>query len=66
MGIFIRILLRYAAAALVAKGVLSPGLGDMVSLDPDVSALVEIVAGALAMAIAELWYAIARRFGWPT
>lgn len=66
MGVMIRILLRYAAAALVAKGALSPGLGDMIAVDPDISAFVEILAGLAAAAAAEGYYAVAKRFGWPT
>lgn len=66
MSVLIRILIRYAAAALVAKGVLSPGLGDMLALDPDVSAVIEIAAGGMAAASVELWYAVAKRFGWAT
>lgn len=66
MAIAIRILLRYVAAALVAKGFLSPGLGDQIAVDPDIASLIEIVAGGLAMAAAELWYFVAKRFGWPT
>lgn len=66
MGVLIRILLRYAAAALVAKGLLSPGVGDMLALDPDVSAVLEILAGGMAAAGAELWYVVAKRMGWAT
>lgn len=66
MGVMIRILLRYAAAALVAKGLLSPGLGDMLSVDPDISAVVEILVGGMAAIVAELSYAVAKRLGWRT
>lgn len=66
MGVLIRILLRYIAAALVAKGMLSPGLGDMLALDPDVSAVIEILAGGMAALVAELSYVVAKRLGWRT
>lgn len=64
VSVIIRILLRYVAAALVAKGLLSPGLGEYITDDPEVAALVEIAAGVAAGAAAELWYTLARRFGW--
>ncbi len=66
MGVFLRILLRYVAAALVARGFLSHDVGDLVSTDPDLSQAIEIVAGGVGMAIAEGWYYLAKRLGWRT
>jgi len=34
--------------------------------DPDVLILVEAAAGVALGAAAELWYRVAKRFGWPT
>ena len=59
-----RILLRYAAGALVAKGLLAPDLGNQIAVDPDVISAVEIGVGAALMAVSEGWYYLARRFGW--
>ena len=63
-SVIIRIGLRYLAAALVAKGVLSPEIGGLLSNDPDISMMVEIAAGAIIGLSAEAWYYLASRFGW--
>jgi len=63
-GIFIRILLRYAAGALVAKGLLSVEDGASFATDPDLMQLLEVGAGLAIGAATELWYAAARKFGW--
>lgn len=64
MSVVIRITLRYLAAALVAKGVFSPDVGNLLSNDPDISMMVEIAAGAVIGLSAEAWYYLANRFGW--
>ncbi len=56
----IRIILRYGAGALVAKGYLTPDAGATLATDPDIL----IAAGALIGVGAEIWYFIANRFGW--
>lgn len=59
----IRILLRYASAFFIAKGILDPSLGGAAA-DPDVIATVETVVGLFAAAATELWYFLAVKFGW--
>lgn len=59
-SVLIRIGLRYGAAYLVARGLLSPEDGATLATDPDVQMLV----GAAMGAAAEGWYYLARRFGW--
>jgi hypothetical protein len=63
-GIFIRILLRYAAGALVAKGLLSAEDGATFISDPDITQLLEAGAGLAIGAATELWYWAARKYGW--
>ncbi|RUM19296.1 hypothetical protein EFQ99_31515 [Rhizobium vallis] len=63
-SVIIRIALRYLAAALVAKGALSPDIGGLISGDPDISMIVEIAVGAVIGLSAEAWYYLANRFGW--
>ncbi len=65
-GVLIRIGLRYAAAALIAKGIMSPSVGDWINSDPDVAMAVEVGVGLAAAGVAEGWYIIARRMGWET
>ena len=55
-----RIFLRYAAGALIAKGMLDSGTGDTIINDPDI----QILVGAALGAVSEGWYYIARKFGW--
>lgn len=59
-AVIARIALRYAAGALIAKGVLDPGTGDTIINDPDL----QILAGAGIGVISEGWYVIARKLGW--
>ncbi|MER9079970.1 hypothetical protein [Mesorhizobium sp. M0895] len=65
-GVIIRILLRYAAGALVAKGLLAPEDGASLAIDPDVTQLLQVGAGFAISAATEGWYWIARKFGWST
>ena len=62
--VFIRILLRYIAAFLIAKGALSPDMGDILASDPDLAVGAQVAAGAMVGAVAEFWYFLANRFGW--
>lgn len=64
MSVFIRILLRYVAAFLVAKGFLSPEAGNLIATDPDFSIALEILVGCGVAVAVELWYVIAVRMGW--
>lgn len=66
MGAIVRILLRYVAGALVAKGVFSPELGDFITADPEIEMAVQIGLGILIGAITEYAYALAKRWGWAT
>ncbi len=63
-SVVVRIVLRYVAAALVAKGVFTSADGGALAADPDVINLVEVVAGLAIGAATEWWYALARKFGW--
>ena len=63
-AVITRIVLRYAAGALVAHGLLAPDVGNQLSVDPDVLAAIEVVVGAALGALSEVWYYLARRFGW--
>ncbi len=59
-----RIVLRYAAGALVAKGLLPDDIGRGLAVDVDVLNLIEIGLGFALAAVSEGWYFLARRFGW--
>jgi hypothetical protein len=59
-----RILLRYLAMLLVAKGVFSPELGNTIVADPDVLAVFQISIGIATSAAVEIWWLVARKFGW--
>jgi hypothetical protein len=61
-----RIILRYAAATLVAYGVLTSDLGEMLGGDEDAAAAVEIALGAVLGMVTEGWYYVAKRYGWST
>lgn len=63
-AVLARIAFRYIAGALIAKGVLSPSMGEFLNTDPDIAAAVEIVAGLALGAATEGFYLLARRFGW--
>ena len=64
MGVFIRIAVRYAAGALVMKGIVSPDLGNMISGDPEVAQALQVGAGVAAGVVTEVLYYAARKFGW--
>ncbi|WP_283178129.1 hypothetical protein [Gemmobacter sp. 24YEA27] len=59
-AVMARILARYVSGALVAYGVIDPGLGREMALDPDLALMIGTTLGALA----EAGYALAVRFGW--
>lgn len=64
MAPFARILLRYVAAIIVAKGLLTETDGATLGMDPDVLSLIETGLGLALSAATEGWYYLARRFGW--
>ena len=59
-----RIALRYAAGALVVKGLLPEETGSQLAADADVLNLIEIGLGLALAAVSEGWYFLSRRFGW--
>jgi hypothetical protein len=59
-AVITRIILRYVAGALIAKGFLDAGTGDTLASDPDVLMLVGLGIGVLT----ELAYTVARKMGW--
>lgn len=61
-GATARIILRYAASALFTHGWLSDGESASIATDPDLQMLV----AAILIAGTELYYRMAKRFGWPT
>lgn len=61
---FIRIALRYLAAALVAWGYLAEDQAALIADDPDLVMALTMVAGWLVGAFTEVWYYAARKFGW--
>lgn len=65
-GVIIRILLRYLAAALVARGLITTDLGAALAGDAEIIAVLELAAGAVIGVAVEGWYILARRFGWST
>lgn len=64
MSVFIRILLRYGAGFLIARGFLGENDGNMLAADPEVAAALELAAGTALGVVSEVWYMIARRLGW--
>lgn len=63
-AVVIRILLRYGAGLLVAKGLLAPEAGLTLADDPDVQMLLQVGTGFAAGVVSECWYLLARRLGW--
>lgn len=59
-----RIVLRYAAGALVIKGLLPEEAGTQLATDADVLNILEIGLGLGIGAVTECWYFLARKFGW--
>ena len=63
-AVLIRIILRYASGALVAKGLLLPDDGALFADDPQVAAALEVGAGILIGVATECWYRLAVKWGW--
>lgn len=68
----VRIIMRYAAGALIAKGMVDADLGRMLATDKDVFTLltplvdvaVATLPGMIVGAASEGWYWMAKKFGW--
>jgi len=65
-GVIARILLRVAAGVLMGRGWLSADDGAALSADPDVLHLIEGAIGAAMWSATEVYYYLAKRFGWAT
>lgn len=63
MTAIIRILLRYVGVALATKGFLG---AETLYGDAEFVALVEMAVGGAITAGTEVWYALAKRYGWRT
>jgi hypothetical protein len=61
-GLVSRIALRYVAGFLVLKGIIPQDIADMLTSDPEITALI----GLTLMAVIEGAYALARKLGWAT
>lgn len=66
MGAIVRILLRYAAGFLVARGLLGESDGNMLASDPELAALIETGIGLGLGVLSEFWYWLAKQLGWRT
>jgi len=63
-AIIVRIALRYAAGALVARGLLGADDATGLTTDPDVAMALQTGIGLALGAASEGWYYLARKFGW--
>lgn len=63
-GPIARILLRYIAGALVAKGILDPDSAALLNTDPDLIELATAAVGVLVGLGTEFFYRLARKMGW--
>jgi len=63
-SVLVRIALRYAAGALVAKGLLSPDDGSMLAVDAELAQAIEVGVGLAIGAGTEWAYYLARKLGW--
>lgn len=66
LAVTARLLLRYGAGFLIAKGLLAPEAGPELANDVDLQAMIQVGLGLAMTAAAEGWYALARRLGWAT
>ena len=64
VSVIARIALRYAAGALVAKGLFDASTGSQLATDADVLNAIEVGLGLGLGVASELWYALARKLGW--
>lgn len=63
MGPLVRIGLRYASGALVAKGFLAAEDATLLH-DPELEATITMAIGATISVATEYYYYLAKRFGW--
>ncbi|RUV86914.1 hypothetical protein EOA60_14090 [Mesorhizobium sp. M1A.F.Ca.IN.020.06.1.1] len=63
-AVIVRIMLRYAAAILVTRGLIGSDDASAFSTDPDVQMLIEAGLGVVIGGVAEAWHWAARKFGW--
>jgi hypothetical protein len=63
-GPIIRIILRYGVGILVTKGMLDYSTANDLASDQDVIAIAQMAAGALIGVGTEVYYALARKWGW--
>ncbi|UVK37627.1 hypothetical protein LHFGNBLO_004690 [Mesorhizobium sp. AR10] len=64
IAVIIRIVLRYGAGILVARGLLGAGDAAALSSDPDVQVAIEAGVGLAISAATEGWYVLAHKFHW--
>jgi hypothetical protein len=62
--VLVRIFLRYLAAFLVTRGLMSQDISDIFSTDPDFANGLDLLLGSAIAAAAEGWYYLAHKFGW--
>jgi len=65
-GAIARIIIRYVAGALIARGLFSPADGDFINANPDIEEIMTAAVGAAIMAGTEVFYYLAKRWGWRT
>jgi len=65
-GLLARLILRYVAGALIARGLLAPSDGDWINTDPDLMEAVTAGVGFAIMGATEYAYRLAKRMGWRT
>jgi len=61
-----RIALRYIVGFIVARGILPDSIAQELTSDPEVLAMIDGAVGLVAAASIELWYKLAKKFGWAT
>lgn len=64
VSVVARIALRYAAGALVAKGLLDTSTGSQIAADADILRAIEVGLGVGLATASEVWYSLARKLGW--
>lgn len=65
-GPLARILLRYLAGALVARGLIDPDAAYYINTDPSVIELATIIVGTALGFLSERFYTLAKKYGWAT
>lgn len=63
-GVAARIILRYLAGYLVARGLVTTDFGATLAGDADLASAAELLIGLGIGAASEGWYILARKFGW--